>query len=585
MNPFAMKFKWLFFALSSLLLAGCAAQPGNLWLDAPGWSRGHLVGQTASLAPVLPARDEEGNLFFLLVRDETEGPRLHVLSMDSQGQIRWERRIPLDSDSSVKEPRIFWNPGGLSLVWLQGKVLYALNLSPDGRPAGEARPLSGDLIVDHIAAAQSPHGRVEIWFSLDTQQGGIYRLDSQGQPKIVAAQGMNPQVQFDQGGGLHAAWAYNEPGDTEYRFFYAVAPNGEYQPGSENEVYTTRFALTSSFLGPYLGFDGQNVYFFWSELIRTGLSAGTTRARLAMLPRSRQQALSEEPVYFPLSYNLNYSQSGDWQRHGQTALVDEQPTARTSNLTDFFTGPGSQGSTLILALRARLPYLRNKESSQVGIAYFSENGAESYQLLSFTRTYSHLPTVQSDEQGYLYTTWLEASSEEGEAVYFASTAPAFVEAFGRLEAEDYQVMAIETLLGLFSGLFLIFLPLIWIVAPVVLLLVTAPLRRENQTLWAPGVLLSLVLALGAYWLSKLAFFPWITDYVPFSAWIPVIPPEWELPLLVTFPVAIALLAFWTAWKFTFARDRRSALFFTLIYAGVDGLLTVALYGVVFYSAV
>ena len=584
MKTFATRSRWLFFALLAFVLTACVAEPSKLWLDAPGWSRGHQIGATTALDPVLPARGEDGALYFLLVADEGLEHHLQFIALDGLGQVAGQWDIHLEAEAAVDEPKLYWSSEGLSAYWIQDNGLYSLKLSEDGQAIGKVEKLSGDLLVNHITTAQAPDGRVEVWFSLAAREGGIYRVDPQGEPQQVAAQGVNPQLQFDQQGGLHAAWVYNEPGDTQYHFFYAYSAEGEYQPGSQREVYATRFSLTSNFVGPDIGFDGEKVYFFWSELVRTGLSAGSTRARFTVLPAGSEQARQEETLYFPYSYHLNYTQPTDWQQRGETAPIGEQSSGQTSNLTDFFTDPESQGSALILALRGRLPYLRNKESSQVALAFFGGEGVESYQLLSFSRTFSKMPAVWSDEQGYLYATWLEAA-DEGESLYFASTAPAYVTAFSELGTEDYSSMAIDTLLGMFSGLVLIFLPLIWIVAPMIILLLTSPLRRENQSLRAPGVLISLALTLGAYWWSKLAFFPWITEYVPFSAWLPIIPPSWEIPMLIAVPVLIALLGLWAAWNFTFAKDRRSTLFFILIYAGVDGLLTAAIYGVVFYGAI
>jgi hypothetical protein len=62
-------------------------------------------------------------------------------------------------------------------------------------------------------------------------------------------------------------------------------------------------------------------------------------------------------------------------------------------------------------------------------------------------------------------------------------------------------------------------------------------------------------------------------------------PDWlEAPLRVGSPPLIGLLAAFVAWNFTYRRDTRSPVYFLLIYAGVDGLLTGALYGVLVYAA-
>jgi hypothetical protein len=99
---------------------------------------------------------------------------------------------------------------------------------------------------------------------------------------------------------------------------------------------------------------------------------------------------------------------------------------------------------------------------------------------------------------------------------------------------------------------------------------------ERVTHW--GVLASLGLALAAYWTTKLISFEGHFDYVPFSEWIPTIPSWLGLPLRIAVPALIAAVALRIAWRYTFQVERRSALLFVLIYAGVDALLTAAIYG-------
>jgi len=117
----------------------------------------------------------------------------------------------------------------------------------------------------------------------------------------------------------------------------------------------------------------------------------------------------------------------------------------------------------------------------------------------------------------------------------------------------------------------------------VMLFLTSPLRKEDAPLLRPGTLISLALAIGAFWIAKLFIFPGLFAYVPFSAWIPIIPTGWFAPLRIGTPIVIGLVAVFTAIWFTYARENRSPLFFTLFYGLVDGLLTLALYGVIFWG--
>jgi hypothetical protein len=128
------------------------------------------------------------------------------------------------------------------------------------------------------------------------------------------------------------------------------------------------------------------------------------------------------------------------------------------------------------------------------------------------------------------------------------------------------------------------LALAWVVAPLVVLGITSVIRRREESFTSPGVIISLTLAIVAYWVSKLALMPTIQDYVPFSAWVPFMPSALGLPLQVGVPVLISGLALAVAWRYTYGHERPSPFFFLLIFVAVDGILTMAVYGVTFYSA-
>jgi hypothetical protein len=110
-------------------------------------------------------------------------------------------------------------------------------------------------------------------------------------------------------------------------------------------------------------------------------------------------------------------------------------------------------------------------------------------------------------------------------------------------------------------------------------------RGESKSLLSPRKLIALALALAAYWVSKWISLPGMREYVPFSAWLPFIPAWLNAPLMWGVPAVIAALGLWAAWYTIFRRgEGRSPIFFLLIYAAVDGMLTMAIYGVVILSA-
>ena len=204
-------------------------------------------------------------------------------------------------------------------------------------------------------------------------------------------------------------------------------------------------------------------------------------------------------------------------------------------------------------------------------------------MLSLTPAESTYPRIAADAQDYLYITWLEGGSSSGGVVYLTSTSPDLRNAFDRLTFTDVTQMAAESLFGIASGVVLFWFPLIWLMSSLIILFLSSPLRREDAPLYHPGTLISLILTLAAFWIAKLFIFPSMFSYVPFSAWIPIIPESWFNPLRIGTPIVIGLAALFIAIRFTYARDNRSPLFFTIFYGLFDGVVTLALYGVIFWG--
>jgi hypothetical protein len=126
--------------------------------------------------------------------------------------------------------------------------------------------------------------------------------------------------------------------------------------------------------------------------------------------------------------------------------------------------------------------------------------------------------------------------------------------------------------------------LLWLVLPCLLLAATWALRRGRASITSRGSLASIALALVAYWGVKLVTFARAASYVPFSGWIPIIPAPVGLVLQVVVPVIIALAGLTTAWYVVKRTEGQSALVFVIIYAIVDSLLTMAVYGGLLYNA-
>jgi hypothetical protein len=346
-----------------------------------------------------------------------------------------------------------------------------------------------------------------------------------------------------------------------------------------------RFRITDRVQGPRLGLDGDQVYVFWTTLVQTGTSAGMVDTSYVHFPQGRPApALSRRALTVPPAHGLDYQAYPDGVLEAGER-VPLEPGARGTTRASQIEGNPSVTRELVVALRVEIEYLMRKQAAQVGTAFFRNGLLTSYQLLSFTPANSSAPAIASDGAGWLHVTWLERGELPGFMVYYASTAPSVRAALAPLTAQDAGLLAAETLFGLLSGALFVPFALIWIVAPLLLLVLASVLRRESQDLFSLHNVVGLGLALAAYWVAKLAMLPGMRDYVPFSAWLPFIPSWLSLPLRLGVPLAIAGLGLWAAWHYVYRRGAgRSPTFFLLVYAAIDGPLTMAVYGVLVFSA-
>jgi hypothetical protein len=195
--------------------------------------------------------------------------------------------------------------------------------------------------------------------------------------------------------------------------------------------------------------------------------------------------------------------------------------------------------------------------------------------------------LTSDSSGQLYATWIERREEiPGYHVYLASTAGDIRQALSPLTRGDTGRMVTNTFFGMLTGA--VFTPiamLLWLVLPLLLLAVTWFFRRGSESITTRASLLSIALALLAFWGVKLVTFARpARGYVPFSGWIPIIPPWLGTVLQIGIPITIFLIALATAWYAVKRLNNKSAVVFVILYALVDSFLTMAVYGGLLYDA-
>ena len=166
-----------------------------------------------------------------------------------------------------------------------------------------------------------------------------------------------------------------------------------------------------------------------------------------------------------------------------------------------------------------------------------------------------------------------------------ATAPQVVAALDQLSSSDLTQMGGVAAFGMLSGIVLSPLVVfVWLIVPMIVVGFTFIFHRGyNEDQLTVGGVISIVLAMAAYWVVKLFSLPNIFVYVPFSTWIPIIPEGLSGLLRYGFPILITLVGVFMAYWFTIRRHFASPLYFMLLFGLVDGVLTMAVYGFYFYN--
>ncbi len=573
--------------LLTMVLTACADQPERLWLQAPGWSRAQLMDNTRVGDPVPIALDDAGRIYLFVISAGQDVSLLHLLALDRQANIVWDYTYEDIELTRPAKPRILWDGEVLHLFWLSGQSLYTAQVDASGQLLEPPTLLSGDTTVDDYDVVQNTSGSMAVWYAGPRDEPGLYALprgDLTGPATLVDAIGVRPDLHFEDNGTLHAIWAHHQPGIADKPIFYAAYADGHYRPGQESVVATPRAVGISVLEGPQLGFDEQHAYVFWTLIFYSGMEAGTARAEYVYFSKDQPSSASSVRQWgVPYSYDLPYHAfQGDLEAGARVPLESES-RGGTTYITDIAANPASE-QELVITFQARLSYLMRKQQSQVGTVFLQGGNLTTYQLISFTPSSSNYPAIFSDEAGYLYLTWLEKGALPGWVVYFTSTAPDVRQALESVTPDDAGRVSAETLFGVLAGAVLVPLAVAWIVPSMIVLALTSRIRKPEEPLTGLGTIVSMILALIALWIMKLAVLPGILEYVPLSAWLPPIPNWLNGPLQLGMPLLITGLAYLAARYYTNRAAKHSVYLFMIIYAVVDAVLTMALYGVLVYAA-
>jgi hypothetical protein len=559
------------------MIAGCSTQAvSKVWLEAPGWSRGVLIGNSGINEPVAMLVDEDGSLY-LATFDDADPPHPQIWRFDRNGTLVWQEILEEVEINFPSHPRLTFTSQGVNFFWVDEGHLIETVLDRQGSVISEPSRISGELDVDTFDVEAFQAG-LSIWVGGSDDQPGLYSRTVDGAWSLIDPRGSRPDAAVDADGNIHLAWAHIPANRVQTEFVYGFYPNGDLAQGRYNVVLQPEFRTTDRIEGPRIALTDGLVFIFWTTEIKTGRQAGEIVSSYVSFNQGQEKLfIAGQRITVPSSANLEYEYETEDSFVSSPRLAWSPEDRGTTQIIQL-TPNTSFSDQVVLALRARVSYRSQPQRSQIGLLFFDGEVYESYQLITTSQAASINPTLVSGLDGYLYLSWTEKDPRGENVIYLATTSSDMRATFNEVSSDDVKTMLSETVFGLLSGMAFVPFVLIWLVPPMLLVAITSKLRHPEDSFFNPRTLISLGISLAGYWLLKLGMVPTLRTVVPFLVWIPIIPSGWQMILRIGIPLLIAGLGMFIAYRATYGRDRKSPFLFMVIYAIADGLLTMAVYG-------
>lgn len=567
--------------LAALALSACSGgPPDRLWLPAETWSRAIAVGRSSTGGRPALLLETGRALLYLSGPRSDPSPSLVSLPYDQAGQPQVEA-IPGLAGRLVGQPMLVRSGTEYRLYWLEGASIQWISWQDDPGNATEPRSVNIAGGVADYGLAAGPQGQVSLWLAGTEEAPGLYVFSHGGlspEDPVIDPEGQRPSVAAGET-AAHAVWFRPAAGGGQAELLYSSLPWDSRDPSEPVTVARRAISPSDVTSGPWIAVDHEYAYVFFTIEIRTGLRAGQTDTTLHIFPLNDPSQVRQvgERVFVQTATSLGQADPAESGASERTRTVWEPDSGRgLSSLTQLYPNP-QRAPEAPVALVAKLPYLRNQEQLQIVVVYLESGEPAGTNVITFTASGSTQPVLATDPQDHLHLLWLERGEDAEQIVYYASTRPEVIDALAGITGDDLGRMASATAFSMVSGLLFTPLALLWLILPAILIIATSFLRQEGESFNRRGSLLSIGLAVAAYWGVKLLVMPALLQTTPFPDWYPVIPVWMAAVLRVAVPLLISALALFLAHRFTYERGRHSPLFMVLLFGLIDGALTMAIF--------
>lgn len=562
---------------------------------APDWSRGLRIGQTSDeVGGATLAADQQDHIHIIWrVPSGVQERDLHYVHLDEQGKKVAERNL---------ETGLHWPGLSRVLVDREGRVhvftlarpevgapqvLYHLLLTSEGRLSAPPTMLSSsseyvlypyDLVADangriHIFWSQKGVEGSNLYYSTLATDGERFSMAS---PRLLIPGGWHPACGIDGDGKIHLIWLEQGEESGEGGVYYVALSDPIPESVSGLRILEWTENEGDEVWGPVLGLDQEYAYIIWTGGHSYGrISSGSSIGWYVGVPLLDPQPvpavkislpLEDEPSYLPHRAPYGY-------RYMAPLPLEGSPASGFLSMP-YALADQAEESPVVFSLKVD----HGKAGKiQIALVIFADGQISGYQLVGKTAHLSRRPRLIADSKGNLHLSWVEFTGSIPTDVYYASTSPLVKAQLDRLTSDDLILGLFNAAFGMSSAWLFIPLAIPWLIPPLICMAIASRLVGEEGVQVRRGKI-ALALTLILYMSTKVLLAPSLLTHVPFSDWIPFIPPLLSALLKIGVLSSITALSIIILIYFIRYRDIRSLLGASFAFMTPDFLLTLSIYG-------
>lgn len=558
------------------------------------WSRGTYVGDAVNSNPIALWVNGAGDKVIAVSSRWTGDEQgLHLINFNRAGQVLSEHDLAVGL-AAPRQAQLVGSSGGKLMLMFTAleqvsneRALFGVGLDEGGSLHQAPTVISETgMDVSSFAAVWRGDGIQVFWTGVHADAPSLYTraLDASGRltgaAVLLADRAEAPAAQVDQSGTIHLAWVDEPPGSKSVRSIYyeMIPPGPELQVPSENlRIANAQGASSDNVWGPVVGLTTGNLYVLWGIERLSGQSAGGTEAYYITAPLGTREFSLPSGFDAPEDSNVVYAPyNGTIDLHQLAPLQAGRSYFNGATLN--FVTPVGQFGELPVALSMNI--LRGfNPVHKISLILFADGKPRGYGIAGQTDQGSSYPSIAADSRGDLFVTWFDEAStgSRNATVYWAATTP---EARARLDTWTFQDVVLSTLdtaWGMSSGLGVIPLALAWMIPGLMFATVVQIIRVDGEMRFLPEKI-AMGVAVILYLVIKMTLLPGTFTYVPFSAWVPLLPDVLATILRLATPVLILVFALGTSYYLIVKTGQRQLLWMYIFFAIADTLPTMLLYG-------